>query len=299
MIASAICMFGCASTGGTAVHRGSWSGAQEGTPDDPVLSSQDLEPGPRTADDGPTAQERILARLSAHEPLYFAVGFQGRDNARFQYSFAYKFLNPEGDLVQRHPWIEGFHFGFSQTSFWDLESSSAPFLDSSYRPGLFWRDQRIEDWSSDSLNTGIELGFEHESNGKDGLESRSVNIAYVKPRLDWAIGDSTHIVVEPKVWAYLDKGDKNPDIAEFRGQFNLRLNAYDEDGLGISSDMRLGKNSDRGYLQVDMTYPMQKLFSGDFEGFLLVQYVNGWGESILGYDRKGPSQIRIGFSLIR
>lgn len=246
-----------------------------------------------------SAQDRILSRLSAHEPLYFAVGFHERTNAKFQYSFAYQFFNPDAALVRKATWLEGVHFGFSQTSVWDLESDSAPFLDSTYRPALFWRDKQVDRWSSEGLAIGMEAGFEHESNGKDGDESRSVNIVYAKPSWDWSFAGTTHFVVEPKVWAYLSVGDENHDIDEYRGHFNLRLEAYDDHGFGASSDMRLGQDSDHGYLQVDLTYPMRRILFGDFEGFLFVQYFNGWGESIIAFDQKTPAQVRVGFALIR
>lgn len=264
-------------------------------------SESELEPvatGQRSSD-GPSAQERILSRLSAHEPLYFAVGFNERTNAKFQYSFAYSFLNPGGELVKETPWLEGIHFGFSQTTIWDLETESAPFLDSTYRPALFWRDLQIERWSREGLSVGMETGLEHESNGQGGVDSRSVNIAYAKPSWNWMLSSGIHIAVEPKVWAYLGEGNENSDIEDFRGNFNLRLRAYHDEGFGISSDMRLGRDTDYGYLQIDFTYPLRKLLSEDFEGFLFLQYFNGWGESIIVYDQKTPSQVRIGFALIR
>ncbi len=275
----------------------------ESTEGDKINSPSESKPEQavtqQRSSDGVSAQDRILSRLSAHEPLYFAVGFNERTNAKFQYSFAYSFLNPEGELVTGTPWLEGIHFGFSQTTIWDLQSESAPFLDSTYRPALFWRDQKIERWSREGLSIGMETGIEHESNGKGGVDSRSVNIAYAKPSWNWRLPSDLRIAVEPKIWAYLGESSGNSDIEDFRGNFNLRLRAYRDDGFGISSDIRIGRDSDHGYLQVDWTYPLRKLLSDDFEGFLFVQYFNGWGESIIVYDQKTPSQVRIGFALIR
>ena len=244
-------------------------------------------------------QEQTLLLISPHEPVYFALGFNDRTNARFQLGFKFRFVNRHGELSRQAPtFFDHLYFGYAQTVLWDLQSDSTPFLDSTYRPSLFWRDERLESWSDDTREVSLETGFEHESNGKDDPESRSVNTVYAKPAWDWTLQSGLHAVVEPKVWAYIGKSD-NPDIDDYRGFFDLRLELFDPEGFGISSNMRLGRDPHHGYLEVDATYPMRRLFSGDLEGFLLVQYVNGWGESIIAYDEKSPAQVRIGFALVR
>lgn len=252
-----------------------------------------------SAEEG-ASENRILSRFYRNEPVYIAVGNNQRLNAKFQVSFKYKFLNPDGKLVKTAPaFFKHLYFGYTQTTLWDLESDSVPFIDTAYRPALFWRDEHWHSWSNEALKLGLEAGYEHESNGQDGPESRSIDTVYAKSIWDWSFSDDDHFVVEPKVWAYLTRGRFNRDIAEFRGYFNLRTKYYDADGLGISSDLRIGKDTDHGYLEVNVTYPMEELMSGEFEGFLFLQYFNGWGETILAHDQKTPSQVRIGFSLTR
>ena len=146
------------------------------------------------------SQEIFLSRFASHEPIYFAVGFNEITNAKFQFSFKYRVVDPEGALTDVAPaFWSGVHFGYTQTSFWDLESASAPFFDTNFRPSLFWFRDRIDRYSGEDLKVSFESGFEHESNGKGGLESRSLNIFYVRPKWNWSIGDDDHIEVAPKV----------------------------------------------------------------------------------------------------
>jgi hypothetical protein len=84
-----------------------------------------------------TLYQPYLGNIAAYEPMYFLVGTDP-EKSKFQVSFKYRFFNPQSKFAERHPWVEGFHLGYTQTSFWDLESSSAPFEDTSYKPELFW-----------------------------------------------------------------------------------------------------------------------------------------------------------------
>ncbi len=250
--------------------------------------------------DQQATQEVFLKRFESHEPIYFAVGFNEITNAKFQFSFKYRVTDPEGLLTDVAPGFwNGVYFGYTQTSFWDLQSDSAPFFDTNFRPSLFWFRDRIEKYSDDSLQVGFEAGIEHESNGKGGAESRSLNILYLRPKWNWSIGDDDHIEVAPKVWVYIGDLDDNSGIEDFRGYFQLRTRAYDEDGLQLSSELRLGADIDHGYHELDLSYPLNKLFHGNPGAYLHLQYFNGWGESLRTFNSKTPSQVRIGVMLVR
>ena len=113
--------------------------------------------------------------LSVNEPMYFVIG--SRTTARFQFSFKYRLFDPDSLPVEWFSPLSGLHFGYTQTSLWSLGEDSAPFHDTSYRPSLFWQ--------SASLGKGgltpdlLRGGYEHESNGKDGTSSRSIDTLFV------------------------------------------------------------------------------------------------------------------------
>ena len=79
--------------------------------------------------------------LSANEPMYFVVGGGGGATARFQLSFKYRLFDPDSHPVQWIPFLSRLHFGYTQTSIWDLGANSSPFRDTSYRPSLFWQGE--------------------------------------------------------------------------------------------------------------------------------------------------------------
>ena len=121
-------------------------------------------------------------RFFPHEPMYFLIGAED-PAAKFQISFKYKVLNDDGTIAKAVPPLGGLYIGYSQTSFWDLGEQSRPFFDNSYRPELLLsydnvlpRDVKIPGVSRIGLQFAL-----HESNGRDGAASRSLNIAYLRP----------------------------------------------------------------------------------------------------------------------
>lgn len=83
-----------------------------------------------------TLYQPYLANIGAYEPMYFLFGTDPEES-KFQVSFKYQFFNADNPLAKDHPWLQGLHFAYTQTSFWDLESDSAPFKDTSYKPEFF------------------------------------------------------------------------------------------------------------------------------------------------------------------
>src|SRR5688572_12727375 len=93
------------------------------------------------APEAPESANIFLKNISAYEPIYFLYSPVPSD-AKFQFSFKYRFLNEEGTLARQWPWLLGLHIGFTQTSFWDLDEESLPFEDTNFRPELLylWED---------------------------------------------------------------------------------------------------------------------------------------------------------------
>lgn len=254
---------------------------------------------------GPAAEPDDLRaafadQLGPQEPVYFSLGLKERLNARFQLSFRYAFLSPE-----REPagvWsrtVRHLAFGYTQTSVWDLESDSAPFFDTSYRPSVFWDRRRVASWRDGRSALDLQAGFEHESNGQGGDDSRSLNILYVMPTLRFATAGTWRFSVAPRIFGYVGDLSDNPDIADYRGHVDLQLAARQRDGVHLVAQLRKGTRSDRGSVQVDVTLPVRWLGLRGVGGFLHLQYFAGWGETLRTYDRKLPSEIRIGLAIVR
>jgi outer membrane phospholipase A len=186
---------------------------------------------------------------------------------------------------------------YTQISLWDWNKASAPFFDSSYKPEFLYRyegllGKRKEDWFHLDLQTGIQ----HESNGKDGDNSRSLNIAYFRPTITVDITHQAQLTLIPRAWLYVGDTSDNPDIARYRGYADLRAMLTIR-GLQVSALGRFGEHGDRGSVQLDVTYPLMNLWN-NFSVYLHAQYFDGYGESLLEYNKRSSS-VRLGFSLYR
>lgn len=238
--------------------------------------------------------DRFRSALSSNEPVYFSFGAREGLNAKFQISLKYRFFAPTD--TKTSGFLDNLYFGYTQTSIWDLGEKSAPFRDSSYRPSFFWLSERIWESESRRVSMGFDGGFEHESNGKDGDLSRAVNTLYARPALRYRLDGGSTLSFAPKIRGYLTR-EGNPDITDYRGLVDYTLRWASDDGPMVSSTIRRGKG--KGSMQVDLAYPLRGEFLGNLNGFLHLQYFNGYGETLLDYNRGSGSQFRIGLMIVR
>lgn len=235
--------------------------------------------------------------LSPYEPMYIVFGVSGADTARFQFSFKYRLFDERGALERMLPGVSKLHFGYTQTSLWDIGGSSAPFRDTSYKPSLFYYEPQLLASADNRFLMGLQAGLEHESNGRDGLRSRSINIAYVQPSWRWFIDDEHYFSVAPKIYNYLEREDNN-DIGKYRGHADLELRYGKRDGWLFSSILRKGDGLGHS-MQLDASYPLRQPFFANAGGYVHFQYFNGYGETLLDYNVRRSPQFRIGFSIVR
>lgn len=237
-------------------------------------------------------------RLSLYEPTYFAdgLGSNSENLARFQISLKFRFIMP--DDPRSKGFFDNLYFAYTQTSFWAMREESAPFRDNSYKPSAFYY---IEDtgWKSSWWSRlGFAGGYEHESNGRDGPESRGIDIMFVKPIFEFGNLDGNFLTVAPKIYWYEHKAEENRDIADYRGYVDLLLKYGSTDGWQLAATLRKGMKAGKGSIDTQFTYPLAKLISSAWGGYLWVGYFNGYGEDILDYN-KHRWMARIGFAVSR
>lgn len=263
------------------------------------------EEGPPPAVEAPAAQVQHQADpiaplpwIQAYEPIYLLFGGHPVI-AKFQVSMKSRIFNPTWGTPRDGRTAEGLYFGYSQTTFWDLESESRPFTDSSYRPEFFWvQDDPQPDWLGGRAELSWQTGLRHESNGQADPESRSFNIVYLKPTLTWRWQRRRFLTVAPSAWVYVGDLSDNPDIADYRGYADLRLWGGKEDGLQGALLGRLGAGFDRGYLQADITFPLSRATAGYFRPLLHLQASVGYADSIDNYNER-EDRLLVGFSFVR
>ena len=238
-----------------------------------------------------------VVNFSAYEPIYFLVGTDP-SKSKFQISFKYRPFNPAGSLSQKHPWLSGVNFAFTQTSFWDLASDSAPFEDTSYKPEIFYLTPNWvtrPEWMKGLFFQG---GVQHESNGRGGEFSRSTNNVYFKPIfVFFDAGSELGLQFSSKLLAYFNNSEaNNPDFADYRGNVEFEVKFGKASGIVSSTQLRFANEG--ASIVTGLSYPISKLLKNNFDLFFHIQYTNALAESLINYKERQEA-LRIGFSIVR
>lgn len=210
------------------------------------------------------------------------------NEAKFQLSFKMKIwqdlLDKDVDL-----WL-----AYTQLSFWQLYNAafSSPFRDTNYEPELlvnFRTHYEIFGFKGRFFN----IGFNHQSNGRSRPLSRSWNRAVAN--LGW---EKNNLGLLLRTWWRIPEregNDDNPDISSYMGYGELWGTYYwnrHKFAVMFRNNLRPGNNV--GAVQLDWSFPLPLLKTDRFKGY--IQYFNGYGESLLDYN-KGINRISAGFML--
>lgn len=231
--------------------------------------------------------------LSVNEPIYFLLGDGSQFTARFQLSFKYRIFDERSRFSQTLPPLKGLYFGYTQTSLWNLDKDSRPFEDTSYRPSLFW----LHDSGGRGLRPRmLRLGYEHESNGRGELESRSIDTLFLQPTWETTV-HGRKLSFAPKLYAYLDTED-NPDIEQYRGYGDWIVRYGTEDSWVWRGQYRYGIGG-HNTIQLDVSYPMREPLFTRTGAFLHLQLLHGYGETLLNYNEHVSLRVWLGISVVR
>lgn len=241
-----------------------------------------------------SAFDHFRSAISEYKPVYFDIGTRGQTTARFQISAKYRLFSPSGNRPAT--WGENFYLGYTQTSLWDLQGDSMPFIDTTFNPSLFWLSDNMWQSENQSWRLGLNTGVEHNSNGKAGDDSRSVNDAYIQPQFNYRFDGGSTLTFAPKVKAYFGVASENSDYADYAGRVDWNLRWAQDNGAVVSAMYRQGDQR-RRTTQLDFAWPLQRTWL-NMNGYLHLQYFNGYGETLLGYNQRNESQFRIGLSLV-
>ena len=258
-----------------------------------VAVTETLPPPPPT-DHG--IGNAFIGNISPYEPIYAVYGPGTNTDARIQLSFKYQLF---GSHARRHgdsSLVDGLYFAYTQRMFWDLEAQSSPFRNIDYQPELFYLSPSKN--ISDTATLSGQIGIRHESNGKAGTDSRSVNGIYVAPMGAFSLGGHTRLVVAPRLWLYVGDRSDNPDIRRYRGNTGLVVQIGNDDGLRLTTSSRFNFSSGKGSLGADLSYPMNRILGGGPDFYLFAQSFVGYGENLLDYN-KSTTRLRLGVALVR
>lgn len=221
------------------------------------------------------------------------------DNSEVHFQISIKvpllkgFWDGKGDLF----------FAYTNRSWWQAynRDASSPFRETNHEPELFL--SYALDWRlGEKLRlANLVFGFNHQSNGQGGDESRSWNRIYLN--ILWELGDDFAFSIKPWYRIPEDKkkhpgdssGDDNPDIHNYMGYgemgFAWKFGKDKNQTLAVMFRNNLRFSGDnKGAVQVDWTFPVFNRMK------LYVQYFNGYGESLLDYNAS-TNRIGVGFLL--
>lgn len=228
-----------------------------------------------------------LYHLNYLLPATYAKNVPNDERKRFETKFQFSVQKPVVyDLLGLK---ETLAVAYSQTSWWQTARPSTPFRESNYRPEIYLKFDTRDIFEWINLNE-LQTGFLHESNGKDGEDSRSWNRIYAQAKFD--LGKLT---LTPRAWVVVgDLGD-NRDIKDYMGKADISA-SWTYHGHIFNAMVRSNLQFDktyRGAAQFDWLFP---LGNNGFYGYL--QYFTGYGESLIDYNRN-TDKVGIGLTLLR
>ena len=178
---------------------------------------------------------------------------------------------------------------YTQTSWWQIAKTSAPFRETNYQPEIFLNFASPKYLEQIGVKN-LKFGLLHESNGRDGTNSRSWNRAYVQG--DLVYGDLT---ISPRVWSVIGEKNDNKEILNYIGHGDLRLSYKLNDqifSLMLRNNLHFDKTN-KGAAEISYMFP---IFSSGVYGYL--QYFTGYGESLIDYDRH-TDKVGLGFVILK
>ena len=199
-------------------------------------------------------------------------------NVKFQISIAQRLTR------STLPWGTYLYLFYTQKVFWNVLQNSMPMTDLNFNPGigltkpLFYKNRYIGK---------LTLTLEHESNGRDSIQSRSWN----RLSLTSNVFLTHNMMVHGKIWLPIVDGENNKDIVKYCGIYQAGVQVLSNNrrfagGLTLvkRGDWKLNFNT-----IVELSY---RILSKDNQ-YIFLQYYNGYGEGLLDYNRF-HSQLRVG-----
>lgn len=175
---------------------------------------------------------------------------------------------------------------YRQKSFWDVYKESAPFTESNYNPGFGFAKPIVS--KKKGFNQGLFFQFEHQSNGRDSIYSRSWN--YVSLSYLYMFKENWQFAL--KVWQPLGPINDNRDLLDYIGRHETSVTYMPNPRLVLETSIRKPlKWNWKGSLQLSVSYKIDK----DANQYVYVQYYLGYGESLIDYN-ENVSMIRVGIT---
>nr|WP_267892632.1 phospholipase A [Candidatus Hamiltonella defensa] len=174
---------------------------------------------------------------------------------------------------------------YTQRSWWQMLNiqESSPFRETNYEPQLFlgWATHyKLAGW----VLRDIQIGINHQSNGRSQETSRSWNRVFLK-----LMAQNGKWKIDVMPWLRVGKIEDNPDISKYMGYYSLKT-SYKLEANEISVETRYNWNSGYGGVNVGWSHNISSNLA------LYTQLFSGYGESLIDYNHR-QTRFGIGFTL--
>ncbi|MCM1290566.1 MAG: phospholipase A [Prevotella sp.] len=250
------------------------------------INAQLVEPGDQTEFVDSLKHELYSGPyFGLYKDNYFTVGCpvgpkitKQNSGVKFQISIAQRLTK------STLPWNTFLFLMYTQKTFWNVFENSMPMRDMNFNPGI--------GITKPFFNKGRYVGkmtllIEHESNGRDSIQSRSWN----RISLSGSVMVNDWLMVHAKYWIPIIDGMHNKDILKYAGifQHGVQITTPDKKfGWGLTLVKRAGWN-----LNYNTIFEFNWRVHKQTNQYFFVQYYNGYGEGLLDF-KQFQSNLRVG-----
>jgi len=228
-----------------------------------------------------------MPSFSIHKDNYFITGIPtnttiNSQTADIKYQISFKQLITHNTL----PLDTYLFLTYSQKAFWNIYEDSSPFQEINFNPSI-GLGKAIYD-KNDRVKGLASLLINHNSNGRDGIYSRSWNSMNLK----YTTSLNPRTLLSLEAWAPFNYKDGNQDLFDYIGLGEVTF-SYD-----FKPNKLLFEVSAKKGLQWNWKGSLRsRLYYNPFKSinqYLMLEWFSGYGESLIDYDQF-TSMVRIGY----
>ena len=207
------------------------------------------------------------------------------DNADVKYQISFRQRLTNSYL----PFNTFIFISYTQKSFWNIYKKSSPFLDTNFNPGIGLGRYLISDDNNYMGSVFVQL--EHESNGKDSLDSRSWDFMSASGKYYF----NDRLFFRAKAWLplFLLMEDTNTDLLRYKGYANFSVDYR-------TKNERWWFNANvtprRNFITMNTNLSAAFRVSKKFNQYLFFELYNGRGDSLLDY-KEYDLKLRVGMCI--
>jgi|TARA_R110002074_G_scaffold106578_1_gene230184 phospholipase A1 len=229
-----------------------------------------------------------LPNFSIHKDNYFITGVPtnteiNSSTADVKYQVSFKQMITRGKL----PWETYLFFTYTQKAFWNIYEDSYPFRDINFNPTISLGKPLFN--KNAELKGVASVSFEHESNGRDSIFSRSWN----RITADFTTVIFKNTTANFELWLPFGYSS-NQNLLEYTGLAEVNIeHEIKSNKLYANLMIRKGLNFEgKGTIRSRIYY--NPFSSSTSNQYIMLEWYFGQAEGLLDYE-KSSSMIRVGY----